>query len=557
MPVSAGYAKERHARKGENIMIGSRLGKWLIEREIGRGGMGNVYLARDDEGLAAALKVLSAELAKEPGFLHRFQRETEILAQLSHPNIVKLFESACESGVHYFAMEYVAGENFEQLLQARGRLPWREVLNAGLQICPALKHAHDRGIIHRDIKPPNLLRNSEGLVKLTDFGIAKVFAGRNLTHTGGVVGTAEYLSPEQASGKQATKRSDLYSLGVVFYTLLTGQTPFQGQSTAEVLHKHLYGQFSRPARLVTGLPREIDEVVCSLMEKDASHRPADALVLQRQLDSIRRKLERKSLFTVAAGPSDRTVAENQSGELPPTEPGPATLMSRAMREELDAHKRGSALWERINKVWVLLPLFILCVGVLAWGLWPKAVSSADELYAGGALLMASEDAADWERARDEYFEPLDRLYPNHAHQVEVARYRQQIDDRAALRRALRGIKLAEPFSEAQRFYLRGLRLCQEGDVGGAKAVWQNAAVAFAGVENEARWVRLCQQGLAELASKALPEQGRAAELTEIIRKAKSSPPAEAEQKRQALEQLYHDDSEADRILRNAGMSPQK
>src|SRR5437588_3978265 len=158
-------------------------------------------------------------------------------------------------------MEYVPGDNFEQLLLQHGRLPWKEVLDAALQICPALKHAHDRGIVHRDIKPPNLLRDPAGIIKLTDFGIAKVFAARHLTNTGGVVGTAEFLSPEQASGKQATKRSDLYSLGVVLYTMITGRTPFEGQGTADILHKHLYAQFDPPKKIVPEIPYELDEIV--------------------------------------------------------------------------------------------------------------------------------------------------------------------------------------------------------------------------------------------------------------------------------------------------------
>jgi serine/threonine protein kinase len=271
------------------IMIGARLDKWIIDRELGRGGMGRVYLAHEQaSGRPVALKILSAELAQEAGFLHRFEREIEVLGQLNHPNIVRFFESGSKDGLFYFAMEYVEGDNFEQLLHERGRIPWKEVLDAALQICPALKHAHDRGIVHRDIKPPNLLRTAEGIVKLTDFGIAKVFAAQHLTNTGGVVGTAEFLSPEQAAGKQASKRSDLYSLGAVLYNLLTGRPPFTGQSGAELMHKHLYAQFDRPQKLVPDIPHDVDELVCQLLEKDPAHRPGDGLVLQRQLDSIRR-----------------------------------------------------------------------------------------------------------------------------------------------------------------------------------------------------------------------------------------------------------------------------
>src|SRR5262249_13842346 len=152
--------------------------------------------------------------------------------------------------------ELIDGPSFEQLRDLRGRLPWRQVLDLAWQIAPALKHAHDRGVIHRDIKPSNLLRAGDleipgdaGVVKLTDFGIASLFASPHLTVTGGVIGTPEYLSPEQAGGKPVTRRSDLYSLGVVLYTLVTGTTPFVGEHI-DLLHKHRFGQYERPSRLV-------------------------------------------------------------------------------------------------------------------------------------------------------------------------------------------------------------------------------------------------------------------------------------------------------------------
>src|SRR5262249_9466130 len=218
-------------------MIGERLGKWIIYKELGRGGMGRVYLANEEiGGRRAAIKILAAELAQDVRFLQRFQREIDILSRLEHPNIVRFYESGLENGLYFYAMEYVEGESLDEVLHRDGRLPWPEVLDAALQICPALKHAHDHGIIHRDLKPPNLLRTAAGVIKLTDFGIAKAFASTQLTSTAGVVGTAEFLSPEQAAGKPVTKRSDLYSLGVVLYTLLTGRVPFEGTSFLDLLH---------------------------------------------------------------------------------------------------------------------------------------------------------------------------------------------------------------------------------------------------------------------------------------------------------------------------------
>jgi serine/threonine-protein kinase len=326
-------------------MLGERLGKWVIYKELGRGGMGRVYLAQEElTGRKAALKVLAAELAQDTGFLHGFQREIETLSQLDHPGIVRFYEAGYENSLYFYAMEYVEGQSLDDVLEKQGRLPWREVLDVALQVCPALKHAHDHGVIHRDLKPANLLRTPEGVVKLTDFGVAKVFAGTHLTATGGVVGTAEFLSPEQAAGKPVSKRSDLYSFGVVLYTLLTGRPPFEGKTFLELLHKHRYAQFDPPQKLVPEVPYELDEVVCRCLEKEPDKRPPDALVLGKQLDVLRRKLERKGQMTEAGAPRQETVAEGRPDPFNPEHfPGPATLMSRLMREELERQKRGGPL----------------------------------------------------------------------------------------------------------------------------------------------------------------------------------------------------------------------
>src|SRR5438105_3595742 len=148
-------------------MIGDRLGKWVIYRELGRGGMGRVYLAQEEiGGRQAALKILAAELAQDAGFLQRFQREIETLSQLDHPGIVRFYESGFENNLYFYAMEYVEGESLEAVLAEQRRLPWAEVLDIALQLCPALKHAHDHGVIHRDIKLPNILRTPDGKIKL-------------------------------------------------------------------------------------------------------------------------------------------------------------------------------------------------------------------------------------------------------------------------------------------------------------------------------------------------------------------------------------------------------
>ncbi len=532
-------------------MIGARLGKWIIDKELGRGGMGAVYLAHEEAtGRPAAAKILAPELAQESGFLQRFQREIDVLAQLHHPNIVAFYDSGMDAGLYYYAMEFVAGDSYEHLLNERGRLPWQEVLDAALQICPALKHAHDRGIVHRDIKPPNLLKTAAGVVKLTDFGIAKVFASQQLTRTGGLVGTAEYLSPEQAAGKQASKRSDLYSLGVVLYTLLTGRPPFEGRTTADILHKHLYAQFDRPNKVVPELPYEIDEVVCQLLEKDPARRPADGLILHRQLDSIRRKLERKAQLTVVGSPEERTMADNQPAESPTDSPGPATLMSRLMRGELDRQNQGGTFRQWINRPWVLAPLFLICVGLLVFSFWfrPKSSLSQEDLFVQGSQLMQSQEPADWDRAWNDYLEPLNRNYPDHPYQLEVEGYRHQIEDYATLRRALNGVKGRGPISEAQRFYRKGVRYCLEGDADAARQVWQNLVDAFGGLESEEKhWVFMAQIGLAGLESKAPARKREEQSIARALERASKVDEAEAEKIRHGLEDLYRDDPSADKV----------
>jgi serine/threonine-protein kinase len=593
-------------------MIGDRLGKWVIYKELGRGGMGRVYLAREElSGQHAAVKVLAAELAQDEGFLHRFQREIETLSQLDHPGIVRFYEAGCEGLLYYYAMEYVAGQSLEEVLLDQHRLPWKEVLDIALQICPALKHVHDHGIIHRDLKPPNILLTTDGQVKLTDFGIAKVFASSHLTATGGVVGTAEFLSPEQAAGKPVSKRSDLYSLGVVLYTLLTGRTPFEGSNFLDLLHKHRYGQFDPPAKVTEDVPYELDEVVCKLLEKDPADRPSDCLVLGRQLESLRRKLERKGIATELGRGHDTTAAENKTGSAAGKGPGPATLMSKLMREELKRQKEGGPLHQALNKVWVLVPLLLLCVGVLVWSFWP---ASPESLYERGSELMKSDSLADKERAWRDFLEPLEKDHPGHAFKKEVAELRQQLeaartqrDDRLAakelfaqgdqlmkaasleekerawrdyleplerkypshafkkqvanLRQQLADARArhapppaAPAVSEAQRFYRLGEWLLLEGKPEEARRMWTDAKTLFGAVASEQEWVRLATKGLAELNDPAVAKARLApvwAALKEAARLRDQGKQAEAERIWTTIEKRYAADPAAQEIVRAA------
>ncbi len=549
-------------------MIGKRLGGWVIDQELGRGGMGSVYLVhRDSPGaegpVVAAIKILAAELAADPGFLARFQREIEILAKLDHPNIVRFHESGRADGLSYFVMEYVPGPSYETLLNQEGRLTWPDVLELAWQIAPALKHAHDRGIIHRDLKPSNLLRaprsslptvdletagqadGKASLVKLTDFGIASLFASQHLTVTGGIVGTAEYLSPEQAAGKPVTRRSDLYSLGVVLYTLLTGRTPFEGDPL-DLLHKHRFGQFDRPIRLVPEIPHELDEIVCELLEKDPGRRPADAMVLFRRLDSFKRKLAYQATHADSTKTSAATA--RPSTQPRPGVEGPATLMSRLMRQELEREKSGGQIRQFFNRPWVLVVLLTLTVGLIGWAFWPM---SAETMFQRGVALMDSSDPDDWETAWDKYLGPLLDKHPDTPHRDELERYRDKYEAGRAARQANRLSRSAGPMGEAQWFYQEGMRRRQRGDEAGARHIWKALIEAFQRVPSEGPWVRLAEHELGEAGEKPVERQWgpvrHAVQQARELREQGNDKAADAILN--ALRDLYHGDKQAEAILR--------
>jgi serine/threonine-protein kinase len=563
-------ASDRGVQDTEEIMIGKQLGGWVIDREIGRGGMGCVYLAHrepagTDRPEVAAIKILAAELAADPGFLARFEREIAILRKLDHPNIVRFHESGQQDGHSYFVMEYVAGPSYEAVLNQEGRLRWTEVLELAWQIAPALKHAHDRGIIHRDLKPSNLLRAPRsalqtievapaeqtdgkiGLVKLTDFGIASLFASPHLTVTGGIVGTAEYLSPEQAAGKPVTRRSDLYSLGVVLYTLLTGRTPFEGDPL-DLLHKHRFAQFDRPIRLVPDIPHELDEIICDLLEKDPGRRPADAMVLFRQLDSLKRKLAYQATHAGEATAATSASPARSATRPRPGVEGPATLMSRLVRRELEREKSGGAMRQFVNRPVVLSLLLAITVGLIVWALWP---TSAETMYERGVALMNSGDPDDWETAWDKYLGPLLAKHPDTPHRDEIERFRDKYESARAARQASRLTRLAGPMDEAQWFYQEGLRRRQQDDEAGAQRIWRALVDAFQGVPSEAPWVRLAEQELGRGADPPPERQWRP--VRQAIQQARQlreqGKAQEAEAILNALKELYRGDKQTEELLK--------
>ena len=276
------------------MLAGQEFGPFLIEKELGSGAMGAVYLARYiKNNHRVAIKIMSSAINSNASssMVARFEREAEILKNLNNPNIVRLFGIGKFKGLRYYAMEVINGETLEAILLRKGAFSWDETIELGKQICNALQHAHDNGVVHRDIKLSNLMVTKQGVLKLTDFGIAKDLDGTLLTGANCAIGTAAYMSPEQCRGESTvTGKSDLYSLGVVLFELLTGKRPFRGNNAVELFLHHVQTKPERPSRINFEIPKFLDTLILHLLEKAPDNRPPSASVVAKILEEIRVKI---------------------------------------------------------------------------------------------------------------------------------------------------------------------------------------------------------------------------------------------------------------------------
>lgn len=267
------------------IMKGQKISdRYQIIKSIGEGGMANVYLAYDtilDRNVA--VKVLRGDLANDEKFVRRFQREALSASSLSNPNIVEVYDVGEDNGEYYIVMEYVEGKHLKALLKKRGKLTVPEVIDITLQITNGLSVAHDSYIIHRDIKPQNILILENGMIKITDFGIAVAMNATQLTQTNSVMGSVHYLPPEQASGKGATLQSDIYSIGILMYELLTGKLPFRGDNAVEIALKHLKEPMPSIRDEIPDIPQSVENIILKATAKNPKNRYSDAREMHEDL----------------------------------------------------------------------------------------------------------------------------------------------------------------------------------------------------------------------------------------------------------------------------------
>lgn len=258
----------------EGQILGNRYE--LIER-IGGGGMAIVYKAKCHLlNRYVAVKILRSEFTDDEEFVKRFRIEAQAAASLSHPNIVSIFDVGHEENIHYIVMEFIDGITLKEYINQRGVLPWRESVNIAIQICSALEQAHKNHIIHRDIKPHNILITKEGIAKVTDFGIARAVTSATITMVGSTIGSVHYFSPEQARGSFTDEKSDLYSLGITIYEMVTGKVPFDGESPVAVALKHIQEKAERPSDANPSVPKGVNDLVVKAIKKDQNLRYQNA-----------------------------------------------------------------------------------------------------------------------------------------------------------------------------------------------------------------------------------------------------------------------------------------
>ncbi len=336
-------------------------GRYHIVERIAAGGMGEVFRAQDAVlAREVAIKVLHRSLAGDQGFVDRFRREARAAATLNHPNIVAVYDWGAVDGIYYMVMEYVRGAGVRHLLNAFGRLEPAQAAEVVGQTLVALDHAHGVGIVHRDLKPENVLVTEGGVVKLTDMGLARAYADGRATSAGTVTGTVQYLSPEQIRGEPADPRSDLYSLGIVTYELLTGRLPFTGETAMAIAYKHLSDRVPMPSATVPTIPSELDSFVASATDRDRELRPESAREMRRDLETIARGLP-------AAPPLQEVVAgAPQVIDVRPDGEGPTRATTVAIPRTERRRRRG--LRRFLGAVFALAALTIA-----TWGAWTYLV----------------------------------------------------------------------------------------------------------------------------------------------------------------------------------------
>jgi eukaryotic-like serine/threonine-protein kinase len=352
--------------------------RYELDEELGSGGMATVYRGTDRVlGRTVAVKVLAPNYARDQAFVTRFRREAQNAARMNHPGVVNVYDTGSDNGTHYIVMEHVQGRTLSEILKTEGRLMPERAAEIAEAVAAALSFAHEQGIVHRDIKPANIMITTSGEVKVMDFGIARALtSGDTLTQTATVLGTATYLSPEQAQGEPVDARSDIYSLGVVLYEMLAGQPPFSGDSAVSVAYKHVREEPPLPSRLEPGIPTSLEAVTMKALAKNPNNRYQSAEEMRADLH--RARSGQRVLATPVLGPEPTTVVSREAR--------PTTVLPAATE---DGEGRG-----RRTVAWILIGLLIAAgLGALFYFLYQSIVGTSTPQVAVPSVVGLSQAGA--------------------------------------------------------------------------------------------------------------------------------------------------------------------
>ncbi|HMJ00584.1 MAG TPA: Stk1 family PASTA domain-containing Ser/Thr kinase [Gaiellaceae bacterium] len=344
-------------------------GRYRIVRKLGSGGMADVYLAEDEElGRRVAIKILNDRHANDESFVERFRREAKNAAGLSHPNIVSIYDRGEAEGTYYIAMEYLDGRSLKELVVARGPLPIGDAIEFTRQVLGALRFAHRKGVVHRDIKPHNVMADADGRLKVTDFGIARAGVSQ-MTEAGSIIGTAQYLSPEQARGAAVDQRSDLYSVGVLLYEMLTGTVPFTGDSPVEIAMKHLSDTPRPPSLERPEIPPDLDMIVLRALAKSPEDRFQTAEEMDAELDRVAQGagVTAETADAATAVLSGTALSSAPTAIVPPRRPPTA---DRPSYRYADPPARRRPVWP-----WLAALVLVVLAGVAGWYAFGKIQDS--------------------------------------------------------------------------------------------------------------------------------------------------------------------------------------
>lgn len=347
------------------VLIGKKLsGRYKLLEIIGGGGMANVYLARDmilERNVA--IKILRLDFVHDEEFIKRFHREAYSATSLNHPNIVNIYDVGEEDDIYYIVMEYVSGQTLKQYIQKNAPLSVEKTLAIMEQLTSAIAHAHQNRIIHRDIKPQNILIDQNGIVKITDFGIAMALSSTTITHTNSVLGSVHYLSPEQARGGIVTEKSDIYSLGIVMFELLTGRLPFSGDSAVSIALKHLQSNTPSPRRWNPEIPQSVENIILKSTAKDAFYRYQSAEEMEEDLEtSLNPERINEKKFTIPEDNDEITKAIPIIREEKPIHHFEQKIDSDSSSQDKNKTKTANKPKKRRNKLAIILiSVFLLLI----------------------------------------------------------------------------------------------------------------------------------------------------------------------------------------------------